>query len=102
MWRTGTSWTIPAAIKIGQQLQLHIPVAGSAPKDVPRPVMASQVPEQGGTKSYPKVGKLAYTEQALAQAERLQNESAGGSGGDTGGRGGGASQVHKLPPARSG
>ena len=65
----------PAAIKIGQQLQLHIPVAGSAPRDVPRPVMASQVPEQGVTKSYPKVGKLAYTEHALAQAERLQNES---------------------------
>lgn len=66
----------PAAIKIGQQLQLHIPVAGSASRDEPRPVMASQVPEQGVTKSYPKVGKLAYTEKALAQAERLQNESA--------------------------
>ena len=66
----------PAAIKIGQQLQLHIPVAGSAPKDVPRPVMASQVPEQGAIKSYPKVGKLVYTDNALAQADRLQNESA--------------------------
>ena len=66
----------PAAIKIGQQLQMHIPVAGSAPKDVPRPVMASQVPEQGATKSYPKVGKLVYTDNALVQAERLQNESA--------------------------
>ena len=67
----------PAAIQIGQQLQIHIPVAGSTPKDVPRPVMASQVPEQVATKSYPKVGKLAYTEQALAQAERLQIEPAG-------------------------
>jgi lipoprotein NlpD len=66
----------PAAIKIGQQLQLHIPVAGSAaPKDVPKPVMASQVPD-AVTKSYPKAGKLAYTDQALAQAERLQNEPA--------------------------
>ena len=66
----------PAAIKIGQQLQLHIPVAGSAPpKDVPKPVMASQVPDVV-TKSYPKAGKLAYTDQALAQAERLQNEPA--------------------------
>ena len=65
----------PAAIKIGQQLQLHIPVAGTTPKDEPKPVMASQVPEQGGTKSYPKVGKLAYTDKALVQAERLQNES---------------------------
>ena len=66
----------PAAIKIGQQLQLHIPVAGSVSKDVPRPVMDSQVAESNETKSYPKVGKLAYTEQALAQAERLQNEPA--------------------------
>jgi lipoprotein NlpD len=66
----------PAAIQIGQQLQLHIPVAGTTPKDEPKPVMASQVPEPGETKSYPKVGKLAYTDKALAQAERLQNESA--------------------------
>jgi lipoprotein NlpD len=65
----------PAAIKIGQQLQLHILVAGSAPKDVPKPVMASQVTDVGRTKSYPKAGKLAYTEQALAQAERLQGEA---------------------------
>jgi lipoprotein NlpD len=68
----------PAAIKIGQQLQLHIPVAGSAaPKDVPKPVMASQVPEPVATKSYPKVGKLAYNDKALAQAEHLQNDPAG-------------------------
>jgi lipoprotein NlpD len=66
----------PAAIQIGQQLQLHIPVAGTASRDEPRPVMATQVPEQSATKSYPKVGKLAYTDNALAQAERLQNESA--------------------------
>lgn len=65
----------PAAIKIGQQLQLHIPVAGSLPRDVPRPVMDSQVAESNETKSYPRVGKLAYTEQALAQAERLQSGS---------------------------
>jgi lipoprotein NlpD len=65
----------PAAIKIGQQLQLHIPVAGSPPKDGPKPVMASQVTDIGGTKSYPKAGKLVYTEHALAQAERLQNET---------------------------
>jgi lipoprotein NlpD len=67
----------PAAIKVGQQLQLHIPVAGSAPKDLPKPVMASQVPGATITKSYPRVGKLAYTDKALAQAERLQNDPAG-------------------------
>jgi lipoprotein NlpD len=67
----------PAAIKIGQQLQLHIGVAGSPPaKDAPKPVMASQVQDQSVTKSYPKVGKLAYTAQALAQAERLQHDTA--------------------------
>lgn len=66
----------PAAIRIGQQLRLHVPVAGSTPKDMPRPVMASQIPEQGTTKSYPRVGKLVYTDNALAQADRLQNESA--------------------------
>ena len=64
----------PAEIKIGQALQLHIPVSGpSSQANAPRPVMDSQVAEQGAVKSYPKVGKLAYTAQALAQAERLQN-----------------------------
>jgi lipoprotein NlpD len=64
----------PAAIQIGQALQLRIPVSGpSSQANAPRPVMDSQVAEQGGVKSYPKVGKLAYTAQALAQAERLQN-----------------------------
>jgi lipoprotein NlpD len=67
----------PAAIKIGQQLELHIPVAGGArPKDEPKPVMASQTPDVP-VKNYPRVGKLAYSAQALAQAEKLQN-SAGG------------------------
>jgi lipoprotein NlpD len=66
----------PAAIKIGQQLQLHIPVAGSvASKDLPKPVMVSQVPDSGVTKSHPKTGKLPYTDQALAQADRWQSES---------------------------
>lgn len=64
----------PAEIKIGQTLQLRIPVAGTSTQaGAPRPVMDSQVAEQPAeVKSYPKVGKLAYTESALAQAERLQ------------------------------
>jgi lipoprotein NlpD len=66
----------PAAIQIGQQLQLRIPVVvPSSQAGAPRPVMDSRVAEQGVTKSYPKVGKLAYTEKALVQAERLQNEA---------------------------
>jgi len=53
---------------------LHIPVAGSASKDLPKPVMVSQVPDTGSIRSFPRVGKLAYTDNALAQAERLQHE----------------------------
>jgi len=69
----------PAEIKIGQSLQLRIPVAGtSSQANLPRPIMDSQVAEQTvEVKSYPKVGKLAYTESALVQAERLQNAPAG-------------------------
>jgi lipoprotein NlpD len=67
----------PAAIKIGQQLELHIPVAGGTrPKDEPKPVMASQA-QDVAVKNYPKVGKLAYTAQALAQAEKLQSSPSG-------------------------
>jgi lipoprotein NlpD len=66
----------PAEIKIGQQLQLRMPVAETVAKNVPEPVMASQVSDPWETKNYPRVGKLAYTESALAQAERLQNASA--------------------------
>jgi lipoprotein NlpD len=67
----------PAAIQIGQALQLRIPVAVPASRaNAPRPIMDSRVAEQGVVKSYPKVGKLAYTERALVQAERLQQNSA--------------------------
>jgi lipoprotein NlpD len=69
----------PAAIKIGQQLQLRIPVSvPSNQANLPRPVMDSVVaePKAATLKSYPKVGKLAYTETALAQAERLQSDPA--------------------------
>ncbi len=66
----------PAQIQIGQKLKLYIPVAASPPsKDMPRPPMLSQAPE-AVTKSYPRVGKLAYTKRALAQAESLQNAPA--------------------------
>jgi lipoprotein NlpD len=67
----------PAAIQIGQQLQLRIPVSTpSVQTSSARPVMDSQVGEKDITKTYPKVGKLAYTDQALTQAERLQNDAA--------------------------
>jgi lipoprotein NlpD len=68
----------PAEIKIGQQLQLRIPVSvPTTHANAPKPIMDSQVGERQppAVKSYPKVGKLAYTDQALAQAERLQNDT---------------------------
>jgi lipoprotein NlpD len=62
----------PAAIKIGQRLEIRVPVAGATDRAAPVPVMASQVEDTTEVKSYPKVGKLAYTAQALARAETLQ------------------------------
>lgn len=68
----------PAAIQIGQRLEVRIPVSGVPDRDVPTPVMASQVEDTTEVKSYPKVGKLAYTAQALTRAEQLQNGPAKG------------------------
>lgn len=62
----------PAAIKIGQRLEIRVPVSGTSGKDVPMPMMASQVADPIEVKSYPKIGKLTYTEGALARAEELQ------------------------------
>ena len=78
----------PAAIKIGQALQLH---TGTAPKEESRtivltpaissptttssPVISSPaIPSTVETKSSPKVGKVVYSDKALAQAEAMQNE----------------------------
>ncbi|MDP1635035.1 MAG: peptidoglycan DD-metalloendopeptidase family protein [Gallionellaceae bacterium] len=62
----------PAAIKIGQRLEIRVPVAVAKDKSAPMPVMVSRVEDTTEVKSYPKVGKLAYTAQALARAEALQ------------------------------
>jgi lipoprotein NlpD len=61
----------PSAIQIGQQLR--IPVASATRPAEPNPVAISTTPP-GGIKSQPKAGKLAYSEKALAQAERIQEE----------------------------
>lgn len=66
----------PAAIKIGQTLRLEIPLAEETP--VAAPAAHSDVapipPKPGGIKTQPKVGRLMYSEQALAKAERMQQE----------------------------
>ncbi len=67
----------PAAIKIGQQLRLQVPVAEPVPPKQETQQAAAPVPARlGGIKSQPKVGRLIYSEQALAQAERMQEDSA--------------------------
>jgi lipoprotein NlpD len=67
----------PAAIKIGQQLRLNVPVtetvAVAAETQAP---VAQPAPQPGGIKQQPKVGKLAYAESALVRAENLQNDKA--------------------------
>jgi lipoprotein NlpD len=65
----------PAEIKIGQQLRLLVPVPGTAAKPVESvSVSAMQLTPIGGIKNQPKVGKIPYSPQAMAQAERMQNE----------------------------
>lgn len=69
----------PAAIKIGQVLLLKVPVAEAVTaqeaKFSPSPA-AQQTAPAGGTKNQPKVGRLAYSKNALARAESLQDETA--------------------------
>ncbi len=74
----------PAAIKIGQQLRLKVPVAQPVAK-AEQEVKAEPKPEAlqhpalpvplGGIKNQPKVGRLAYSEQALANADRMQEDA---------------------------
>ena len=70
----------PAAIQIGQKLRLNVPVATTATKVEIKPVVVQAPAETGGTKSYPKVGKIAYSEQALAQAEQMEKGIAASAG----------------------
>ncbi len=61
-----------SAIQIGQQLRIPVPVET---KDVESkaPVIHPVTPA-GGMKTQPKVGKIPYSEKALAQAEAMQDE----------------------------
>ncbi len=65
----------PAAIQIGQQLRLNVPVAEPVVKSETKPAVVQQPFRLGGIKSQPRVGRLAYSEQALAQADRMQEDA---------------------------
>ncbi|MDH2916122.1 MAG: peptidoglycan DD-metalloendopeptidase family protein [Gallionella sp.] len=65
----------PSAIQIGQQLKLNIPVDESVTQRVEvKPVVPLAPPKLGGIKNQPKVGRLAYSEDALAKADRMQED----------------------------
>jgi lipoprotein NlpD len=63
----------PSAIKIGQQLRVPVPVPTKIAEPKPAVVKAATLP--GGMKNQPKVGKIPYSEKALAQAEAMQDDS---------------------------
>ena len=64
------------AIKIGQQLELRIPLDEGAIDEQTAPVVARNVPKVGETKTQPKVGRLLYSAGALAKVERMQTDQA--------------------------
>ncbi|MDD5058102.1 MAG: peptidoglycan DD-metalloendopeptidase family protein [Sideroxydans sp.] len=81
----------PAAIKIGQLLHLNVPVAETAAVAETKPVLVQPPAQPGGIKNQPKVGRLPYSENALARAEHIQDDvappahpSAGGAAKETG------------------
>ena len=63
-----------SAIKIGQQLR--IPVAVETKEAESKAPVVYPVTSAGGIKKQPKVGKIPYSEKALAQAEAMQEEQA--------------------------
>ncbi len=72
----------PAAIKIGQLLRLNVAVeepdvkTETLPKVEVKALATTPVFKMGDIKNQPKVGRLIYNEKALAQAERMQEDSA--------------------------
>ena len=62
------------AIKIGQQLELRIPLDEGTVDEQPQAAVRHAVPKVGELKQQPKVGRLLYSAQALAKAERMQDE----------------------------
>ncbi len=68
----------PTAIRIGQVLELRIPLDDGTVDELPPPRVARALPKIGETKRQPKVGRLLYSGKALARAERMQDERAAG------------------------
>ncbi|MFA6121941.1 MAG: peptidoglycan DD-metalloendopeptidase family protein [Sideroxydans sp.] len=67
----------PSAIKIGQQLKLNIPSDELVAQKVEVKLAAPLAPPKlGGIRNQPKVGRLAYSEEALAKADRMQEDVA--------------------------
>lgn len=64
----------PSAISIGQQLKLNVPVSDTSAKLETKPVTNLPPPPLGGVRNQPKVGRLAYSPEALAKAERMQED----------------------------
>lgn len=63
----------PAAIKIGQSLELRIPPDEGAVDEQPATAVR-RTPKMGETKTQPKVGRLLYSAEALARAGQIQTE----------------------------
>lgn len=67
----------PSAIKIGQQLKLNIPTDEPVVQKVEvKPAAPLAPPKLGGIRNQPKVGRLAYSEEALVKADRMQDDVA--------------------------
>jgi len=67
----------PSAIKIGQQIKLQIPSDEVVIQKVEiKPLTPAVPPHLGGVRNQPKVGRLVYSEDALAKADRMQEEVA--------------------------
>ncbi|MDP2761754.1 MAG: peptidoglycan DD-metalloendopeptidase family protein [Sideroxyarcus sp.] len=65
----------PTAIRIGQQLELRIPLDDGTVDEQPATI-AARTPKVGEIKTQPKVGRLLYSAEALARAERMQSDQA--------------------------
>jgi lipoprotein NlpD len=63
----------PGAIQIGQQLRIPVPVPTKIVEPKPPVVHAATPP--GGMKTQPKVGKIPYSDKALAQALAMQDDT---------------------------
>ncbi len=62
----------PTSIQVGQKLRLIVP-AEEVVSEVPTPIN-TRIPRVGEIKNQPKVGRLLYSEQALAKAQHMQDD----------------------------